>query len=417
MWRLYSNIGKSEFVFYCFLISIFLFRIPNFNVIPFITTSLLSSHLVASFFVFTIFFLNVFYHLMNNKKVQIKLIILLISALFILQSLSVFSAINMVEFINRYFDIILGLSSFFVFYFYKSRIKLIGIILVFPFFINIGYQFFMLFFEDIFLKFAPYFIYDKHFSFITYNLDRSRIYIDSYDEAFIPLLFISGIIKSHLLRMFLLTSLFSLSLASGFRTRIIMVLFSTLSSLFIFLKNKKTIFLLIASMLILGFFINSLLLTANKQTFLDRFTLTNETEDVETIFSRTKQIEISANLAQISIFGVGLGNYYDNLLNSDKNIPYYYSQDRKVVTEAGIGYVHNIFATILVESGYLSLLIFIVIIALFIKDDIKTLQEKNEYKKAFTICFWTLMIYGLFNPNASASYQVFFWGIRGFLIR
>ena len=78
-------------------------------------------------------------------------------------------------------------------------------------------------------------------------------------------------------------------------------------------------------------------------------------------------------------------------------------------------YVHSMFAQITAETGYITLLLFFLIIGTSFSHDWLLFKNGDPYQKAAVISFWTLFSYGLFNPNITGSYQVLFWGIRGLL--
>jgi hypothetical protein len=123
----------------------------------------------------------------------------------------------------------------------------------------------------------------------------------------------------------------------------------------------------------------------------------------------------------VQLFGltpVGLGNYYDNLLPSKKAEKFLYpkKQINYIGAIGAIEFVHNNFGLLIAESGYISLLVFLSIGILFLKNDIKLLKKGSDYQKAFTIAFWALFTFGVFNPIIPGSYNVLFWGIRGLLI-
>jgi len=120
-------------------------------------------------------------------------------------------------------------------------------------------------------------------------------------------------------------------------------------------------------------------------------------------------------MGRASFFGVGLGNYYDNFSSSVKNKNIIISKSMRFVKIGAEEYVHNVFGFIVAESGYLGLIIFIYMLYLFLKNDF-FLFKKNNNKKILIISFWTIFIYGLFNPIIPAAYQVLFWTIRGLLI-
>jgi len=169
--------------------------------------------------------------------------------------------------------------------------------------------------------------------------------------------------------------------------------------------------------LTLGFLASRFSFYFLKESFIDRILFAEESRDIKPINFRKNQIFKSLEVGRISFLGAGLGNYYDNLSNQEKFSNSLLSSFNPL-NQGAQEYVHNIFGLIISESGYISLLIFLLILSYFIKTDLKILLEnKNNYKKKLIIIsFWSLFSYGLFNPAIPASYQFLFWGLRGLLL-
>ena len=381
----------NNLFFNLFLISIFFFRIPNFYLITFYKNDLLTSQALSRFGLILVFIFNIVDHFVKRRKIILKnkknsLLLLLIIIFFVLQSLSIFSAINIYSFLIRYKDILIGFISFFVFFFYrKSYLKIIQILFITTC-LNLLYQFFMIFGKQTFISVMNNIIYEKHWKLVLLKLSENRINIDVYDEIIIPFLFFS-LSKSFFKKtlsyfMFILITFFSF--VSNVRTRILIYIFSFISSLILFWQSKLNAVksaLLILGLLCIIFISNMLSLSYSGFSFYDRFILSDETEDVRTITNRFSQIEDSFYMGFSSIFGIGLGNYFDNL-SPEKNIYKNRSNYKDVWHIGGIEYVHNIFGTIIAESGYFSLVIFIFILFLFLKNDF------NIIKKRFGLIVW-----------------------------
>lgn len=418
----FSSEKIKNLLFYLFLISTFLFKIPNFYIFPFFKSPLFTSQAIARILIIINFLVNIHLYLKNiNPKFlsfsKNRALINTILILFIIQSLSIFSVISLEPFLSRYKDILVGLLFFIVVGLYKNKIKQIILVLLLGLFVNILYQFILVFKSDFFVKVISNFIYQKHLNYVLANLDRNRIYIDTFDEIIIPFLFLSFIVKKSFNNVLSKTGVILItifSFLSNFRTRILMVFFSVIASPIVLTKYKKGKKILFIFLILLTIFFFFNFFSLNTTQFY-RFNNVEEVIDTSTIITRLDQIKISLDMGKASLFGVGLGNYFDNLPSLLKNKDLITSQSIKFVKLGAEEYVHNIFGFIISESGYIGLIIFIYMIYLFIINDLSLLKKKNEYSKALVISFWTLFIYGLFNPIIPASYQILFWIIRGLL--
>ena len=110
-----------------------------------------------------------------------------------------------------------------------------------------------------------------------------------------------------------------------------------------------------------------------------------------------------------------MGNYFENLPNSRKKRASSFHD--QVLIKESMEAIHNNFATVFAETGALGFVVYVLILFSFVKRDVLLfLRENNHDQKLLAISFWTLFIYGLFNPSISIGYQVVFWATRGLLI-
>jgi len=406
----------DNWFFNLFLLAIFFFKIPNFYILPFLKSSLLTSQAISRIILLLLFFKIYFFNHKIFYELKNKTIFWLIVFFFIIQSISIFPAINVPNFWIRYKDIIIGFVSFFIFYFYKKEYKKIINVFLLSVFINAIYQFLLIYSNNI-KELLSTIIYQKHFNLVLAKLEiQGRLYIDSYDEILIPLLFIENNL-SWVVKLFLIVLISFFSYLSNIRSRILMLFISFFLSLFFIKKiSFGKIFITVFIFLTLGFLASRFSFYFLKESFIDRIFFAEESKDIKPINFRKNQLFKSFEMGKISLFGTGLGNYYDNLSNQEKfgNSLLFQSN---LLNQSAQEYVHNIFGLIISESGYLSFIIFLLILFYFIKTDLKILLEnKDNYKKAIIISFWSLFSYGLFNPIVPASYQFVFWGLRGFLL-
>jgi len=400
---------------YLFLVSIALFRLPYVYLFPGISSAFLTTQAVARVLLVLSLCIGLVF---TKKKIQFNkdgvIINILLLAFLGISSLSILSAQNIDAFIGRYKDFVIGILAFYTFYLFRKEEKKIAFSLLITMPVMILYQLILLYGGSLNDFLIPL-IYQRHFDILSYNLDRGRIYVDSYDEAFIPLIVTVTAFRSKgktLLSLLLVSLLSFLAFIANFRTRIGMLFIGLLGS-FVVANRKVThrtfgIFLVLA---ICGIVTGIIAAYVSGAVFYERFILTDE-ENIVTIDSRYDQVNMALLMGFASPFGVGLGNYYDNLPNNKfKSL-----SPPPAANISAREYIHNNVATIIAESGYIAFGLFVLLLLKFMQSDFKTMQEKNNYKRAFVFAFWSLFFYGFFNPPIPISYQVLFWGMRGLLV-
>jgi O-antigen ligase len=414
-----KNVNKL--FLYLFLSSVFLFKIPNFYIIPSFKSAFVTTQALARILLILVFCFQLVKHFLLNQNLFNKKdhrLIGLIIILFLFQSLTISVAINQSAFLNRYKDVLISLLAFFTFIFYKNNLRQIAIVLLASITINFLYQFIIIFYQDFFIKYLSVFVYEKHVKLVIAKLYDNKIYTDTYDEIILPLLFVFFQEKkqfSYLNLSCISIIILFFSFFSNIRTRVLMLLFSLGGSVLLFKKiGFKKISSIILVAIIMSISTNKFMRHYAGYSIVDRLLLTNENTDIRSLDFRWDQLKDSLEMGRVSLLGVGLGNYYDNLESKNNNV--IFDNNQILLQKSTDEYIHNIFGSILVESGYISLFIFIFILFFFIINDIKLLKSNLIFKKAYVVAFWSIFIYGVFNPISPASFQVMFWGIRGLLI-
>lgn len=401
---------------YLFLGSLLFFRLPNLYILPYVSSTLFTTQVISRIILISLFLYIIYYFPgkflkdNNTKVVNMLLLCFLISS-----SLSILWAYNISSFLSIYKDLLIGIMSFFIFQYFSREKKKIAGILIMAIPINILYQLLLVYISGG-IQFLQSIVYQKHFELVLYNLQRGRIHTEVYDEAFLPLVTLFIHKKKKMQLIFISITLLSASyfaFLSNFRTRILMLVFGFFGSCHILYKiSIKRIILIVISIALTGgiiiFSFNNFL----GFKFYERFLLTDQIEDVVTIFSRYSQIKTALEMGLVSPFGVGLGNYYENLTEKRTNITLIDGERESTAYQ----YIHNNFATVIAESGYITFMIYCLLIIKFAEIDIQTLKKKDRYKKCFIIAFWLLFFFGLLNPPIPGSYQILFWGIRGLLM-
>ncbi len=407
-----------------FLLAFFLVRIPPFYLFYPLKSSLLTTHTLARLLIVFIFGSILIKSFLKKKPLfgkNNRRILIIFLTYFFFQSVSVIGSVNLSSFFQRYKDIVFpGLFLFLVVYFKNHYRKIISVLLI-TLVINFFYQMVIFLAPSFFKSMGEIFIYQAHFDLVSINLERSRIFIETYDEITIPLIVI-GLTqakdKREKILMFLLFSMAVLpSFLSNFRSRILMLVFAVFVSFFFLLKKRFSYKTTILSVfLIFGYLTYIVLTTIFGFSFVDRFEMKDKKEDVMTVESRINNIGASFDMAASNpLFGIGLGNYYD-YLSGKKKIRLSLFNWKNKESEIASTNPHNIFAQILSETGYVSLIFYILMIGYFVFYDWRTLKEgNNPYSKGFVISFWTLFIYSLFNPTTTLIYNLLFWSLRGLI--
>ncbi|MFZ5932512.1 MAG: O-antigen ligase family protein [Patescibacteria group bacterium] len=340
-------------------------------------------------------------------------------AFFVSQALSVFGAINVFAFLQQYEDLIFTALFFFISFRLINNvgdIKNVVAVLLAGGVINLIFQAAIFLFPNAFLKFAELFLHEGYLEIIKINVGRSRVYFEGYDEILIPILIYLWVNLrekiSSTFSLFYLLLITTFSFISNFRTRFLMLIFSLFSSLFLFLKTKKTYLLGLFMIPATIFFLYSVLSRNVGFTVFDRLLLESEREDVKTVTGRVEKWKKTVEIGlSAPLFGVGLGNYYDYLDPAMKQYVSLFEQTRKEFELAAYD-PHGIFFKIFAESGFLGLFSFLLLLAYFLKKDFKILLAKDDIPKTFVISFWTLFLYALINPSYTTKYQALFWLIR-----
>ena len=411
----------AKYILPIFAVSLLLVAIPPFYVFPPIRNALLTTHSLARIIIFILFLVVVLKQVFEKKLLfgkKGKLLLTLFLIYFVFQSLSVFPATDIVSFFERYKDVLFpGLFLFVTLALPKSREKIILVLLI-SVVINFLYQMVMFWLPNLYQSVGSWLMYERYFELTMINIERARLFIGTYDEMVIPFLFVLAIKlkKPYQKILMLLLFLFAAtpSLLSNFRSRILMLAFAFLAS-YIFLTSKKVLMKLnfIVTFVVIIYFTASLLNTIFGFSFVDRLTFQNEREDFATVEVRLKNLEKIAEVGlAYPVFGLGLGN-------PPKGRFRYVSIFAWVNREAEIAsrYPHNIFAQILAETGIFSLLFYVGMLGYFVKTDIKAMlkSQKDIYKKAFIISFWTIFLYSLFNPTITLGYNTLFWILRAMI--
>lgn len=409
-----KNFWMEKYFIYSNILIISLIKLPPFYLIPFLKHSFLTSHFLSKFIVFLNILIIFFFNLSSYKnkiKNYIKTPWIILSLIyFFLSFFSIINIVNIHSYLDRFEDLFFTFLSFLLFLLTREYIKKNHIFYIFFYtsIINIFYQILLFYYPHLIDNLNNIFLYDKYLNLLNINLSRKRLYIETYDEINLPIIILN--INFVIFIFYSLFLLFS-TLISNFRSRILMLIVS-IFSFFLVKKINKIFFIFINFFLII--FISSRIMNYYYNfSIIDRLFLNNYREDVKPIIFRFQNIYQTYDLvSKKPLFGVGLGNFYDNL-PIDKKI--YVSKNNWENEQQTIAtnFPHNIFLLVLVETGFINLIIFLTLIIYFLIKDIRIiLISKNFYKKSLIISFWSLFSYAFFNPTPSYSYNLLFWLLR-----
>ena len=399
-----------------FYLSFILIRLP-----PLLLPLGLSSHIIFRLINLIILIKLIFF---DKKHIFFRGITVFLTIFFVFQSLSVINAININTFLY-FFERLITISVFtlvsYLLVINNKRANTIINSINLTVIINVLFEMAM-FFSPSLTKFLYNFIHQSVLDIFVFNVNRGRLYFESYGEVFLPVILYLFVIEKKLLRKtiywLVAVGIILLAFWSNYRDRFVVVCFSLFASLVLFkndlfkVKIKQNIILLFITVLIFlgGFFY---IYQVKGYSVINRLLLQDKEEDVNSLASRRILISEALSIGKRSLLtGVGLGNYYDHLPSFMKNRRYRMTGQDKTFYDATLLYPHNLFAQIFVETGLLGLLSFIFILGLFIKKDFKILKGDKDISKALIISFWALVLYAMFNPRTYLTFYVNFFILR-----
>jgi hypothetical protein len=340
---------------------------------------------------------------------------------FVPQTVSLVASIDLYLFLARWKALAILLMFITNSYFIKEQIKILEFekivrqILFTVSSINVLIALTIMIAPDFFLYYGEKILNAELLELILLNINRGRIYLASYEEVLIPIaLWMIVYAKKNTnktLFIVILLLITAMSFLTNFRTKLVMTIFATITSILIYKKNKVTMQKILILVILIFLLLPRITFgrVVKKSNVFSRMLL-SENVDTETIKSRFKQYKESFNIFLSSPFpGIGLGNYYHYTKKNHSTIVT--NRERRIIfSDAQLP--HNIFFHTLAETGLIGITGYMILLLHFITKDFRTLQEKNKLKAAFVLSFWTLFIYSLFNPTLNTSYNVLYWLLR-----
>lgn len=417
--RLLSSSDRYQrFIRYSYFLLFTVFLLPSFQL------GTIFSHSLGKMAVALLFVIWSLSQLALNKPLisdRLKLLGYTSLFFFLSQSISVLAAQDLPLFIDRYSDLIIV----FLFFFLSLHIldgaefpkRALTGVLIFGTAIITLIKISLLLQPSIMVQILASFLHPGYIEIIEYNLSRGRIYLESYEEIVIPILFFLVTQKNNQrfpLILFVIVIQF-FTFASNFRTKILMSIVAYAGSLF--LSFRKIWINSVILLLIFGTAYSSLIFLKYTMgaTIVDRLLLTSQYEDISSINVRFEQAKQALEVASSSpFFGIGLGQYILYTDNSPSlGLFIKGDQGHNLLREAQIP--HNIFFHTVSETGFIGLFAIIALFVYFLWHDLKVLRSKHELTSYLIVSFWTLVIYSLFNPTYNFSYMILFWTLRAFI--
>lgn len=244
-------------------------------------------------------------------------------------------------------------------------------------------------FKNDYLRMWQPFLYPGDYAITLMNVERGRVYFGNYPELIIPFaVFMGGIWQIGLIGL----TFFSV-LVAGFRTNLVMAGFALISSLLVFKRHLFNHLMGILVLICVGGTLILLFVTFVPQAqTVDRI-FYDQTEGYATIESRLNYIRLGLDLFQSSPFiGIGTNSFKEYLpVRKDK---YSYSKSQLAVSDNARD-PHNFIVTILSEGGILSLGVFLMMLYVSLKKDVRKITPA-------VIAFWSLFLYSMANPVAES---------------
>ncbi len=421
--RIYNTIDLylNNLAPYLLAFSIFLLHIPYYEI------PLLNTYILARLITILLFgYLSISYFFQKergklNKNITIKLLVLFTFT----TGLSIITSESISAFISNYEDIVLSTLFYSNCYLLLSKnypvvFKYIVIAFIASTFVSVLDEFFLLLNPHIYLQIAKYILHPNQYEFIQSSTFRGRLFVNRFNEIFLPLMFVLLIHGNKLRRILLSVCIFFigiLALFSGWRIRLAAVFVGLLSAPVLLMYNlKKKILIISISIIVLICMVMAsdfVMREITGYSTVGRLILEDDA-DVTALTVRLGFFGKAIELFKSSpLIGVGLGQYS---LLGDRPYENYYSLfiEREIEAELLSVGPHNIFFHLLAETGILGFTAFLILILYFIYSDWHTwrLKGNNPFSISFILGFWILFSFALFHSEFGFQFYALLWTFR-----
>lgn len=393
-------------------IVIILFRLPSFYVLP---VALFNSQNIGRLI---ILFLAIYILITKNKKKGGKNGFYIALLFFFTLSISILSAVNIMSFLTVYKNFAL---SFLLFYSVvnlvdKKNVKFYLGILSFTVFVNIIFEMIGYFLPNI-INLYKIVLNENYWQYFDYELHRNKYFGDSYNELILPIIiFQFSNSKSIFYKVALILSIplvIFMAIASNWRVKLIALIFEILMCFVVYRDRLKKyyLFILVIGLIITLSISNSLSKQVTGQNTFDRIVNVDNDSNIEGRFMFWSQATL---MGRVSFFGIGLGNFYDNLISNK------YAQQRQFIdTRSRVinDDAHNIFFNTFATTGLPGLISLFIILVYFLFSDTKVFLKTKYYGlKSLIAAFWGLIVFSLVDTTSSFSYISLFWLLRAMIL-
>ncbi len=403
-----------------YYLSLVFIRLPPF-LLPFGITTHIVFRIINVILIFYLFF-------RKETIIGKKPLIIFSLIYFVSQAISIFAALNLQIYLY-FFERLVSVFLFFMLTMYflkkhpnskKTFIRIIYVTAAINALIELT-----IFFNPQTVDFFYHFIHKDVLDILVFNINRGRLFFESYGEIFIPVflyaLFFekkSNLNKTLLILLVIVVTL--LAFWSNYRDRFLTAVFGFIGFIFVYAGEIKKIKFAKVILITACFFlavIFGLIYINDKLGFsvINRLLLENQ-QDIETLYTREQLIGNAVAIGLTHpLIGVGLGNYYDHLPSSTKNKQYLLVGDGKTFYSATLLYPHNLFAQTFAETGILGIFSLLLLLGIFAKEDILTIRKNKSLKASLVVSFWLLIFYAMFNPRSPLQYFSLFFMLRALI--
>lgn len=395
------------------LIIIVFMNLPPMYIVG-IRSAFFTSHSIAKYLILFNFICLTAINLVRGRGLPLqKSFALVLLGLFVMQSISIANAINVEMYLSFYKDIVMSMILFITILLIpirKNVNRIISSILVAGA-VNVLIEFFIYFFPSVIFTYLQPLIYDKVWESFVVQYNRQRYFSNFLVEVFISFIIYRLMSEKKSASKVLYSIYFGMvsffAYVSNWRTKLLVLFFSVIVSSLTFVKKVIVFIILLFSLFSILVLSDKISLNTIGTNTLDRIinfdVVRSESKDaVLSRFSYWKEAyEISLSSPLV---GIGLGNYFDH------------SQIMKTGS-IFIDNPHNYFMSVLVDTGFIGLLFFCLLILYFIYFDIQSLRSNQSLQQVFVIAFWSLFIFSLLNPQDFFYYYFLFWLFRGIIYK
>jgi len=263
---------------------------------------------------------------------------------------------------------------------------------------------------------------DMYLKFFSYQYMRGRLFGDSFTETLFPFValfllrsknkVVQIILLTIITIVFIITVLFS-----GWRTKLIIYLFTLIGTFFVLLPRMRITILTVVISLVVLFSVSTAFRLRGNMTSLDRL-LGQDIEGQQSQINNSRIVFLKEAIdigLSSPLIGVGLGNYYEHLSHSSQLAKKSYSSAQMNHSFIIIDDPHNLFFSSFANTGTVGFIALFLLIMQFAIRDIALWRYTAVELKLYMISFWGVFIFAFFNPWMYFQTFSWFWILRGII--